>query len=599
MNILTAEKISKAYSQRELLKEASFHIQEREKIGVIGVNGMGKSTLLKILAGEEFLDEGEVITGNGIRIGYLPQSPSFQKGFTILEAALQKKEDKVTDLSLESEAKALLYQLGFIDLEKGVEDLSGGQKKRLALAGLLLGDWDILLLDEPTNHLDEATSEWLENYLIKYKGALVMITHDRYFLDRVSTRIVEVENGKIYSYPGNYSSYLSLKEERQNSALATQRKRKSLLRTELEWLSRGARARSTKQKAHIQRIEKMQAIKDIEQTQSLEMNSLASRMGKKTIILENISKSFGEKSYIRDYSYIFLKNDRIGYIGPNGCGKSTLMKIIYGLYKADEGSIEYGQTIKIGYFSQENEMLDENLKAIEYIKEGAEFIRTKDGLVSASNMMERFLFDGTMQWTLIGKLSGGEKRRLYLLRILMEAPNVLILDEPTNDLDIQTLRILEEYLDSFDGIVLVVSHDRYFLDRVVRRIFAFEKDGNLRQFEGGYSDYLAEKKENEEKEERSVKVKKEKSSQKRVNVRNKIKFTYMEQREFEGIEEEIEKLELRLSEIEKESLQNASDYGKLNELQKEQEDLQAQLDYKMDRWVYLNNLAEEIEKQKK
>ena len=599
MNILTAEKISKAYSQRELLKEASFHIQEREKIGVIGVNGMGKSTLLKILAGEEFLDEGEVITGNGIRIGYLPQSPSFQKGFTILEAALQKKEDKVTDLSLESEAKALLYQLGFIDLEKGVEDLSGGQKKRLALAGLLLGDWDILLLDEPTNHLDEATSEWLENYLIKYKGALVMITHDRYFLDRVSTRIVEVENGKIYSYPGNYSSYLSLKEERQNSALATQRKRKSLLRTELEWLSRGARARSTKQKAHIQRIEKMQAIKDIEQTQSLEMNSLASRMGKKTIILENISKSFGEKSYIKDYSYIFLKNDRIGYIGPNGCGKSTLMKIIYGLYQADEGSIEYGQTIKIGYFSQENEMLDENLKAIEYIKEGAEFIRTKDGLVSASNMMERFLFDGTMQWTLIGKLSGGEKRRLYLLRILMEAPNVLILDEPTNDLDIQTLRILEEYLDSFDGIVLVVSHDRYFLDRVVRRIFAFEKDGNLRQFEGGYSDYLAEKKENEEKEERSAKVKKEKSSQKRVNVRNKIKFTYMEQREFEGIEEEIEKLELRLSEIEKESLQNASDYGKLNELQKEQEDLQAQLDYKMDRWVYLNNLAEEIEKQKK
>lgn len=597
MNLLTIDNLTKAYSERTLLDRASFHIQDQEKIGVIGTNGMGKSTLLKILAGIEEPDDGEVIMGNHIRMGYLPQLPVFEEGYSILEGALGKKKKESVDLTLENEAKSMLFQLGFQNLSQHMEELSGGQKKRVALVKVLLEPVDILILDEPTNHLDNQMSQWLEDYLVNYKGALVMVTHDRYFLDRISTRIVEVDHGNIYSYPGNYSEYVRLKEARQSSEAATERKRQSLLRTELEWLARGARARSTKQKAHIQRIEDMQKQTGPREEQNVQMNSLSSRMGRKTIELEHISKAFGEHVLIEDYSYIFLKADRIGIIGPNGCGKSTLMKMIYGSEQPDSGIIEIGQTIKIGYFSQENEYMDDRLKAIDYIKEVAEFIHTRDGLVSASNMMERFLFDGTMQWTKIEKLSGGEKRRLYLLRILMGAPNVLILDEPTNDLDIQTLTILEDYLDTFDGIVITVSHDRYFLDRVVRRIFAFEDSGQLVQYEGGYSDYqIALEIKNYEAthvgSDNSVEPVKEKTQKVKDK---KLKFSYKEAREYETIDEDIASLEEKIELLGKKMEENASSYSKLNEIMEEKQAAEKALEEKMDRWVYLNDLAEQIE----
>ena len=504
----------------------------------------------------------------------------------------------------------MLNQLGFADYEEKVEHMSGGQKKRVALVNALLTPADILILDEPTNHLDNAMSEWLENYLISFRGAVLMVTHDRYFLDRIATRIVEVDKGKLYSYPGNYAKFVELKEERQNMALATERKRKSLLRTELEWLHRGARARSTKQKAHIDRIQAMQEMKDIQEEKQVLLTSTASRMGNKTIELSDISKSYGNHLLIRDYNYIFLKNDRIGIIGPNGCGKTTLLKIINGIVKPDTGTIEIGQTIRIGYFSQENEYMDDSMKVIDYVKEAGEYIQTSDGRITASQMLERFLFEGAIQWSKIEKLSGGEKRRLYLLRILMSAPNVLILDEPTNDLDIQTLTILENYLDGFDGIIIVVSHDRYFLDRTVRRIFAFEGEGAIRQYEGGYSDYLI-RKELEGLPDMTVKsmgvgsaAQTEKSGSEnsaedsRVTWKKhdkKLKFSYKEQREFETIDEEITALEEKIKVLDAQMLENASNSVKLNELLEKKEEVSQQLDEKMDRWVYLNDLNEQIQ----
>lgn len=607
MNLLTMEHVSKAYTDRVLLDDVGFGINENEKIGVIGINGMGKSTLLKVVAGIEESDAGTISMGNQVKICYLPQTPVFEEGTTILRAATEGNYDELNRWTIEAEAKSMLNQLGFTDYDEKVEHMSGGQKKRVALVRALLTPADILVLDEPTNHLDNEMSEWLEEYLIQFRGAILMVTHDRYFLDRVVNRIVEVDHGKLYNYPGNYSEFVRLKAERQNMELATERKRKSLLRTELEWLYRGARARSTKQKAHIDRIHAMQEMKDIQEEKRVMLDSVASRMGNKTIELSGICKSYGEKKLIEDFSYIFIKKDRIGIIGHNGCGKSTLLKIINGIVKPDAGTIEIGQTIKIGYFSQENEYMDESLRVIDYVKEAGEYIATSDGKITASQMLERFLFDGAMQWSRIEKLSGGEKRRLYLLQVLMEAPNVLILDEPTNDLDIQTLTILEDYLDHFDGIILIVSHDRYFLDRTVNRIFAFEGDGKLRQSEGGYSDYL-------------IRVELEKPNDGQTDAGNgagtvsgqtgesdskktwkqrekKLKFSYKEQREYETIDEDIAKLEEKIEKLDQEMVKNATNSVKLSELMKEKEEAEAALEEKMDRWVYLNDLAEQIENQ--
>lgn len=606
MNLLTMEHITKAYTDRVLLNDVAFSINENEKIGVIGINGMGKSTLLKVTAGIEPYDEGKISMGKQVKICYLPQTPEFEEGTTVLRAAIADNVNELNQWTIEADARSMLNQLGFYDYDEKVEHMSGGQKKRIALVNALLTPADILILDEPTNHLDNAMSEWLEEYLIGFRGAILMVTHDRYFLDRVATRIVEVDQGKLYSYPGNYSEFVKLKAERQDMALATERKRKSLLRTELEWLGRGARARSTKQKAHIDRIKAMQEIKDIQEEKRVVLDSVASRMGNKTIELENISKSYGNRKLISDYSYIFLKNDRIGIIGPNGCGKTTLLKIINGIVRPDSGTIEIGQTIRIGYFSQENEYMDASMKVIDYVKEVGEYVTTSDGKITASQMLERFLFDGAMQWSKIEKLSGGEKRRLYLMRVLMSAPNVLILDEPMNDLDIQTLTILEDYLDHFDGIIITVSHDRYFLDRIVNRIFSFEGDGKVRQFEGGYSDYLIRKELEGLDTEMSLKghaaateeqsTKGESSSKDTWKQRKpKFKFTYKEQREFETIDDDIAKLEEKLETLDAQIAANATNSVKLRELMDKKEEAGNELDEKMERWVYLNDLNEKIQ----
>lgn len=606
MNLLTMEHITKAYTDRVLLNDVAFSINENEKIGVIGINGMGKSTLLKVTAGIEPYDEGKISMGKQVKICYLPQTPEFEEGTTVLRAAIADNVNELNQWTIEADARSMLNQLGFYDYDEKVEHMSGGQKKRIALVNALLTPADILILDEPTNHLDNAMSEWLEEYLIGFRGAILMVTHDRYFLDRVATRIVEVDQGKLYSYPGNYSEFVKLKAERQDMALATERKRKSLLRTELEWLGRGARARSTKQKAHIDRIKAMQEIKDIQEEKRVVLDSVASRMGNKTIELENISKFYGNRKLISDYSYIFLKNDRIGIIGPNGCGKTTLLKIINGIVRPDSGTIEIGQTIRIGYFSQENEYMDASMKVIDYVKEVGEYVTTSDGKITASQMLERFLFDGAMQWSKIEKLSGGEKRRLYLMRVLMSAPNVLILDEPTNDLDIQTLTILEDYLDHFDGIIITVSHDRYFLDRIVNCIFSFEGDGKVRQFEGGYSDYLIRKELEGLDTEVSLKghaaateeqsTKGESSSKDTWKQRkSKLKFTYKEQREFETIDDDIAKLEEKLETLDAQIAANATNSVKLRELMDKKEEAGNELDEKMERWVYLNDLNEKIQ----
>lgn len=602
MNILTAEHLTKAYTaERTLLSDTSFSLQEGEKVGVIGINGMGKSTLLKLLAGVEEPDQGTVIMGGNVKTAYLEQTPVFEDTLTILEAAMQGLDQQ--DMVQESEARSMLDQLGFADLEERIKHLSGGQKKRIALVNTILQPVEILILDEPTNHLDNEMSQWLEDFLVKFRGAVVMVTHDRYFLDRVVDRIVEVEHGTIYSYAGSYADYVAAKMQRQSMEQASERKRKSILKKELAWLARGARARATKQKAHIRRIEDMLAAEGPIEETGVELSSLSSRMGKKTIELKDIGKSYGERRLIQEFSYIFLKQDRIGIVGPNGCGKSTLLKIILGQILPDTGTIEIGETIKIGYFSQDNSHMEESMKAIEYVREVAEYIQTADGPISASALMERFLFDGTMQWTPIGKLSGGERRRLYLMRILMGAPNVLILDEPTNDLDIKTLTILEDYLDSFDGIVITVSHDRYFLERLVKRIFAFEKQGHLQQYEGGYLDYLRARKERWGETVQELPAGEKKSGRedtpkgKQRLTEQKLKFSYKEQREYESIDDEITRMEKKLEGLETQIQQNATNSLRLGELLQEKEEAEAALEEKMERWVYLNDLAEQIEAQ--
>ena len=602
MNLFTMEHVTKSYTDRILLDDVDFSMNENEKIGVIGINGMGKSTLLKVVAGIEPCEQGKISMRSQLKMSFLPQTPVFEEGITVLGAAVKGNVDELNRWTIEADARSMLNKLGFTDYEEKVEHMSGGQKKRIALVNALLTSADILILDEPTNHLDNAMSEWLEEYLIQYRGVILMVTHDRYFLDRVANRIVEVDGGKLYNYPGNYSEFVRLKEERQNMALATERKRKSLLRTELEWLHRGARARSTKQKAHIDRIRAMQEMKDIQAEKRVIMDSVASRMGNKTIELTDISKSYGTRCLIKDYNYIFLKNDRIGIIGPNGCGKTTLLKIINGIVKSDSGSVEIGQTIRIGYFSQENEYMDASMKVIDYIKEVGEYVATSDGRITASQMLENFLFEGALQWSRIEKLSGGEKRRLYLLRVLMSSPNVLILDEPTNDLDIQTLTILEDYLDRFDGIIIVVSHDRYFLDRMVNRIFSFEGEGRIRQFEGGYSDYLIRRELEMDTADLPETVKKEKSDASKATWKQrekKLKFSFKEQKEFETIDDDIAALEEKIEIIDQEMAENATNSAKLSELMKAKEEAEQMLEEKMDRWVYLNDLNERILEDKK
>lgn len=611
MNLLTIKNFSKSITDKVLFSDTDFSINEGEKIGVIGVNGTGKSTLLKIISGLLDTNKGEVVKANKVKINYLSQNPEFEPGITIYDYVISKNMNEHSQWSVEGEAKNILNILGFGDYNLKVDKLSGGQRKRVALAATLLSDCDILILDEPTNHLDSYMSAWLEDYLKKSKAALVMVTHDRYFLDRVCNVIVEIDGGKIYRYIGGYEKFLEEKTLREEIAIASERKRQSILRVELEWIQRGARARSTKQKAHIQRYEALRDMEAPKETEKLEMSSISSRLGNKTIELSNISKSFDGRSIIKDFNYIFLADDRIGIVGENGCGKSTLMKIIMGEISPDSGSVEIGQTVKIGYFSQENEHLPQDIRVIDYIKDTAEFVKTVDGVISATQMLNRFLFDSTLQYQMINRLSGGEKRRLYLLKILMEAPNVLILDEPTNDLDIATMMILEDYLDSFNGIVISVSHDRYFLNRMANRIFAYERIGNsgetkINQYEGNYDDYMSKSPYYED----GMKLRK--GETKKINLSDdgikektayvkpkstKLKMTYKEMREFETIDEDIAGLEEKIAELETQIALNATDFVKLNEFTKEKEEAENLLEEKMERWVYLNDLNEKINNQ--
>ena len=635
-NLLTVEKLSKSFTDKILFDEISFGINEGDKIGVIGVNGTGKSTLLKIIAGVEKADGGTITTMNGLRIGYLPQMPEFDEGMTVInqvfkndnpkmqtvkeyeEALFQvennyskeaetklieltEKMDKEDAWGLESEAKTILTKLGITDFHKEVQLLSGGQRKRVAMAGALISPVDILIMDEPTNHIDNETVDWLENYLGKCTKSLLMVTHDRYFLDRVVNKTIELDKGKLYTYQGNYSQFLELKAEREELEIAGERKRQNLLRRELAWIRRGAQARSTKQKARIERFEEVSAIKAPELRGSVEISVGASRLGRKTIEINNVSMSYEGKKYIDDFSYIILRDDRVGIIGHNGCGKSTLMNIITGRLAPDSGTVEIGDTVKIGVFAQENGEMDENMRVIDYIKEVAEYVPTADGRITASQMLEKFLFKGDIQWSPISKLSGGEKRRLYLLKVLMAAPNMLFLDEPTNDLDIETLTILEEYLEDFPGAVVTVSHDRYFLDKMVNRIFSFEGNGKIKQYEGGYTDYKIQhdKEEVIENVEKPVKAEKVERKQEEEKPKKLMKMTYKDQREFDTINDRIEGIELKIAEIDEEISKCGSDYVKLQELTAEKEKFEAELDEAMDRWVYLNELNEEIERNKK
>ena len=607
MNILNAEKISKTYGEKVLFDKVVLGVNKGDKIGVIGVNGTGKSTFLKIIAGIEEPDEGEIVSGRGVTVSYLAQAPQFNPGDTIVGYVIKDKNN-----ASEAEAKTILTKLGITDFDAAINTLSGGQRKRIALARTLVSPAEVLILDEPTNHLDSDMVIWLEDYIKKFRGELIMVTHDRYFLDNVTNRIVELDGGKLYGYDTNYSGFLELKTQREEMERATEAKRANILRRELEWIRRGCQARSTKQQARIDRYEDMkeasrQARASFE-NKALEMNSVSTRLGKKTIELSNICKSFGEKKVIDDFTYIFLRDDRIGIIGKNGCGKSTLMKIITGNLKPDSGSVEIGDTVRIGYFMQENEPLDEKMTVLEFVRSIGEYVTTATGKATASQMCEKFLFGPKSQWTPISKLSGGEKRRLYLLSVLMSAPNVLILDEPTNDLDIETLEILEDYLDGFAGIVIVVSHDRYFLDRTVDRIFSFEGGGILKQYEGGFSDYYEKKQtENGIVSDSAAKSVKEAVSGDMASAKpkkyykereNKLKFTYAEQKEYDTIDDDIASLESKIEELDGEIAGAATQYSRLNELMQEKADVEAQLEHKMDRWVYLNDLAEKIEAQK-
>ena len=636
LNLMTIENISKSYSVKTLLKDISFGISEGEKIGVIGVNGTGKSTLLKIIAGVETPETGKITKGNKVRIEYLSQNPYFEEEATVLEQVfkgnspemkllrdyqeilevlqteyndeinerllkLQDQIDRLNLWDLESEAKSVLTKLGITNFNQKVKELSGGQRKRVALASALITPCELLILDEPTNHLDNETISKLEDYLNSRKGALLMITHDRYFLDRVTNRIIELDKGKLYSYDGNYSLFLEKKMERLQLEAAMEDKRQNLLRKELAWVRRGAQARSTKQKARLQRFDELKNQEKPTTQESLDISVASTRLGRKIMEFNHVCKSYGDRTLIHDLDYTLARTDRIGIVGPNGIGKSTLINLIRGKIQPDSGSIDIGETVNIGCFAQESEEMKPTMRAIDYIKEKREYIETADGTrITASQMCERFLFDGHLQYSQIGTLSGGERRRLYLLRILMDAPNVLLLDEPTNDLDIDTLRRLEDYLDDFNGIVITVSHDRYFLDRICNKIFAYEGNGNIVIYTGNYSDYLVYQEANElAKQTLQDEVKVKESAKAKPRLEKKIKFTFAEQKEFETIDDEIAELEEKISTLDEQLIQYATDYVKLQEIMSEKSVVEETLTHKYERWEYLNQLAEEIENSKK
>lgn len=601
MNILNIEHISKIFGEKVIFDDVSYGIHEGDKIGIIGINGTGKTTLLKMIAGKEEPDEGQIIKQNGIRLAYLPQNPEFPKDATVLSYAFDGVDEH--DWTMQSEIKSALNKLGITDHDMPIEYLSGGQKKKVALAKTLTSSFEILLLDEPTNHLDSDMIDWLEDYLKKYKGVVIMVTHDRYFLDKVTNKILEISHGKLYGYEANYSKFLEMKAAREEMELASERKRQSVLRMELEWAKRGCRARTTKQKARLERLEMLKNGNAPVSDQLAEIDSVETRMGKKTIELHHISKSYGDRKLIDDFDYIVLKNQNLGIVGPNGCGKSTLMKIIAGIVEPDEGHVEIGETIRIGYFAQEVPEMDTKTKVIDFVKDIAEYIPTRDGRITASQMLERFLFTPDMQYAPIEKLSGGEKKRLYLLSILQAAPNVLVFDEANNDIDIPTMTILEDYLNSFQGIVITVSHDRYFLDNVVDRIFEFDGEGHLKQYEGGYTDYIEAKRraENQEKVTVGGKSSQEKSDsykEWKQNRPTKLKFSFKEQREFEAIDDDIAALEERIEKLDADMMANATNSVKLSEIAAAKEKAEQELEEKMDRWVYLNDLADKIEAQK-
>ena len=598
MNILNIEHVSKIFGDKKIFDDVSYGIQEGDKIGIIGLNGTGKTTMLNIIAGLEEPDEGQIIQQNGIRLAYLSQNPEFPADATVLSYVLDGIDP--FDWTAQSEAKSALNQLGITDHDQPVEHLSGGQRKKVALAKVLTGSFDILLLDEPTNHLDSEMLTWLEEYLNRYKGVVIMVTHDRYFLDKVTNKILEISHGKLYSYEANYSKFLEMKAQREEMELASERKRQSVLRMELEWAKRGCRARSTKQRARLERLEALKAGKPPVVEQTLELDSVETRMGKKTVELHQITKSYGDRTLIRDFDYIVLRNQRLGFVGPNGCGKSTILKMIAGLVEPDQGQVEIGETVKIGYFAQEIPDMNTDRRVIDYIKDIAEYVPTRDGRITASQMLERFLFTPDMQYAPVSKLSGGEQKRLYLLSVLIAAPNCLILDEISNDMDIPTLTILEDYLNSFSGIVITVSHDRYFLDNVVDRIFELDGQGNLQQYEGGYTDYIEARKTRQVLQNTdTVEPKKEKKENTgkdwKQNRPVKLKFSYKEQKEYETIDEDIAKLEQKIENLDREMLANATNSLKLSQLSEEKEAAEQELEEKMDRWVYLNDLAEKID----
>ena len=624
--ILSAENLSFSYGDRVLFKNINFNVEEGDKIGVIGVNGTGKSTFLKMIANRD--DGGGKLTiPSTVVMEYLPQDPPFEPQATVLEQIfkgdsplmvllrryetaveeavahpddvklqknlldLQQEMDNKYAWQLESEAKAVLNQLGITNLGQKMEELSGGQRKRVALAGVLVRPSDLLILDEPTNHMDNSTVAWLEQQLLKRKGALLMVTHDRYFFDRVVNRTLEIDNGQGYLYVGNYSLFLEKREERRIAEASAAQKLRNIYRRELAWISRGAEARRTKKKDRVERFAQIKAeVENVQVEANLEMSSVSSRLGKTTIELNNIGMVYDGVDYIKDFSYILLRNDRVGIVGPNGAGKSTLMDIIAGKLQPTSGSMVVGQTVKIGYFSQHSEFPNTNQKVLEYIKEVNNYIDTADGMrISAAQMLERFLFPPDLQWVPVNKLSGGEQRRLYLLRVLMSAPNVLILDEPTNDLDIPTLSVLEDYLDSFAGAVIAVSHDRYFLDRFANKIFALQAGGTLRQYNGGYSDYEAVML-----EEQATAIKANKPVVKEEpKATNKKKMTYSERLELQNIDQEIARTEAEIKMLGLEINGCGSDFVKLNELTKKQEEAQTRLDALVDRWAYLSELAEQ------
>lgn len=590
MVLITCENLKKSYTEKPLIDGLSITINDTDKIGLVGVNGTGKSTLLKIIAGVVEHEAGNIIRSRELKTAYLPQDPEYDGNLTVMEQAMEYLRQSGSDAE-EHRCRAMLNKLGFDSYEQKMSELSGGQRKRVAMAAVLTQESNLLILDEPTNHMDSDIIEWLENFLKSYRGALFMITHDRYFLDRVTNRIVEIEGGKLYSYDGNYDYYLEAKAAKEDMMYAAERKRLAIYKKELAWIRRGARARTTKAKGRIQRFEELEAAKLVVDDSALEINTVTSRLGRKIIELDSVSKAYGNRQLIKDFSYMILRNDRIGIIGPNGCGKSTLLKMIIGEIESDAGTIEKGDTVKIGYFSQENEALDEDKRIIKFVEEIASSIKVKDGTLSASQMLERFLFPAYMHSIKVGALSGGEKRRLYLLSILMQAPNVLIFDEPTNDLDIDTLTVLEDYLDDFPGAVIIVSHDRYFLDRLAVRTFAFEEDGYIGHYIGGYTDWYEQHREKEKQKEAVVK----KETAERRPKQKKLKFSYKEAKEYETIEETIAGLEEKLAALEEEMNSCGADFGRLSELSKEKEQLDEQLLEKMDRWEYLEELAARIE----